>query len=198
MPALPLLQTRYQFMATPDKRAALIFLAALVGFIGLIVIGGLLARRRNRHLDPKVRQRMGRRAFARTARSIGLQQHHIQTLEHLIRVAKVGRPFLIFTSPSLLDELLRKGIYALHQSTGLSEEDREHRLTTLFQIKQIVERNAGSGKAIRSTISIRVGQSVSISTPDGVAATLFSPIFISFGIPMIIATQPIWRRHESI
>ena len=105
--AAPLLQTRYQFLSTPDTRSTVIFLATTLGFVGLITVGGIVARQRHRHLDPQVRRKLGRRAFIRTARGLGLQPHHIQTLEHLVRVAKVQRPFLLFTSAGLLDELLR-------------------------------------------------------------------------------------------
>lgn len=165
--AAPLLQSRYQFLSTPDTRSTVIFLASALGFVGLITVGGILARRRHRHLDPQVRRKLGRRAFIRTARGLGLQPHHIQTLEHLVRVAKVQRPFLLFTSSGLLDDLLRKAVYALNQSKTLSEEDRQRRLTTLFQIKQIVERGGGRVGALRSTVAIRAGQSVTMATSDG-------------------------------
>jgi c-di-GMP-binding flagellar brake protein YcgR len=162
-----LLQTQYEFLARPDTRSILIFVVIAAVFIGIIILGGLLTRRRTRHLDPARRRRYGRYVFHRMARSLGLQKHHIEILEYLIRVCGVRQPFLIFSSSGLLDDTLKKGIYALHQNTKLTEEERERRLTYMFQIKQIIERNARRGIGVRSTIMLRSGQSVSITTETG-------------------------------
>jgi c-di-GMP-binding flagellar brake protein YcgR len=162
-----LLQTQYKFLASPDRRSILIFLVIAVVFIGIIIIGGILSRRRYRHFDPEQRRKYGRYVFHRMAKNIGLQKHHIEILEYLIRVCNVRQPFLIFSSSGLLDDVLRKGIYALHQNTKLSEEDRERRLTYLFQIKQIIERTTRRGIGVRSTIMMRPGQSVTVSTETG-------------------------------
>jgi len=51
--AAPLLQTRYEFLATPDRRSTIIFLLAAAGFIGLITIGGVIARQRHRGVQGK-------------------------------------------------------------------------------------------------------------------------------------------------
>ena len=162
-----LLQTQYNFLASPDRRSILIFLVIAVAFVGIIVVGGLVSRRRNRNFDPEQRRKYGRYVFHRMAKNIGLQKHHIEILEYLIRVCSVRQPFLLFSSSGLLDDVLKKGIYALHQNTKLNEEEREHRLTYLFQIKQIIERNARRGIGVRSTIMMRAGQSVTVTTETG-------------------------------
>jgi c-di-GMP-binding flagellar brake protein YcgR len=162
-----LLQTRYNFLASPDRRSILIFLVIAVAFVGIIIVGGILSRRRYRHFDPEQRRKYGRYVFQRMARNIGLQKHHVEILEYLIRVCNVRQPFLLFSSSSLLDDILKKGIYALHQNAKLGEEERERRLTYLFQIKQIIERNARGGIGVRSTIMMRPGQSVTVTTETG-------------------------------
>jgi c-di-GMP-binding flagellar brake protein YcgR len=162
-----LLQTQYDFLATPDRRSILIFAIIAAVFLGIIILGGALSRRRNRRFDPEQRRRYGRYVFQRMARNIGLQRHHIEILGYLIRVCNVRQPFLIFSSSGLLDDILKKGIYALHQDTKLKEEERERRLTYLFQIKQIIERNARKGIGVRSTVMMRPGQTVAISPESG-------------------------------
>ena len=162
-----LLQTHYKFLASPDKRSILIFLAIAAVFAGIILLGGAFSRRRTRHLDPEQRRKYGRYVFHRMARNIGLQRHHIEILEYLIRVCNVRQPFLLFSSSGLLDDVLKKGIYALHQNSRLKEEERERRLTYLFQIKQIIERNAHGAAGVRSTIMLRPGQSVTITAESG-------------------------------
>ncbi len=162
-----LLRTRYDFLSSPDTRSIWIFIIIASVFIGIIILGGLISRRKTGSLDPERRRRYGRHVFQRMAKNIGLQKHHIEILEYLIRVCAVRQPFLIFSSSGLLDDVMKKGIYALHQNTKLKEEEREQRLTYLFQIKQIIERNAKKGVGVRSTIMMRPGQSVTITTEAG-------------------------------
>jgi c-di-GMP-binding flagellar brake protein YcgR len=100
------------------------------------------------------------------ARNLGLSKIHIDYLEYLVRVCKVQQPFLVFSNPGLLDDLLRKGIYSLQQNTSLKAEDRERRMAHLFQIKQIIERNAKRAVGISSTSFLRIGQGLTI-TPEG-------------------------------
>jgi c-di-GMP-binding flagellar brake protein YcgR len=162
-----LLQTSYEFLSSPDTRSIWIFIIIATVFIGIIILGGFISRQRTRSQDPEHRRRYGRYVFQRMAKNIGLQKHHIEILEYLIRVCSVRQPFLIFSSSGLLDDVMKKGIYALHQNTKLKEEERERRLTYLFQIKQIIERNARKGIGVRSTIMMRPGQSVTIATEAG-------------------------------
>jgi hypothetical protein len=162
-----LLQTSYQFLSSPDTRSIWIFIIIAAVFIGIIILGGFVSRQRTRGLDPEQRRRYGRHVFQRMAKNIGLQKHHIEILEYLIRVCGVRQPSLIFSNSGLLDDVMKKGIYALHQDAKLKEEERERRLTYLFQIKQIIERNAKKGIGVRSTIMMRAGQSITITTETG-------------------------------
>jgi c-di-GMP-binding flagellar brake protein YcgR len=165
LPAAILLQTR--FLATPDRRSVWIFVLLAAVFLGVIIVGGAISRRRTRSLDPAQRRKYGRYVFHKMARGLGLQRHHIEILEYLIRVCGVRQPFMIFSNSGLLDDILKKGIYALHRDRKIKEEERERRLTYLFQIKQIIERNAKRGIGVRSTIMLRPGQSLTITTETG-------------------------------
>jgi len=164
---LTLLQTRYEFLATPDRRSTWIFVIVAAALAIVLVLGSVLVRRRSRNLDPQQRQKYGRRVFHRTAKNIGLQKHHVALLEQVLRATKVRQPFLVFSSPAMLDDVLKKGVYALQQSTTMKPEDRERRMSHLFQIKQIIERNARSGVGVRSTSTLKPGQSVDIVTDKG-------------------------------
>lgn len=162
----PLLVTQYQFLAVPDTRSTYIFLAVGAGLVILLTVGGILIARRNRYLDPQQRRRYSRFVFEKMARNIGLAKHHIEYLDYLIRVCKVKQPFLVFSNSGLLDDILRKGIYSLQQNAGIKEEERERRMSHLFQIKQIIERNAKRGIGIKSSNFLKIGQPVVI-TPAG-------------------------------
>ncbi|MBN1837639.1 MAG: hypothetical protein JW820_17415, partial [Spirochaetales bacterium] len=164
---LALLQTRYEFLARPDRRSTWIFLSVAAVLMLVFVIAGVLMRRRSRSLDPQQRQKYGRRVFHKTAKNMGLQKHHVALLEQLLRLTKVRQPFLVFSSPSLLDDVLKKGVYALQQNSAMKPEDRERRMSYLFQIKQIIERNARTSSSVRSTVMLKPGQAVDILTDKG-------------------------------
>jgi c-di-GMP-binding flagellar brake protein YcgR len=83
-----------------------------------------------------------------------------------VRMCKVKQPLLVFTSASLLDDTLKKGLYSIDNSRDLSEEERENRKGTLFHIKQLIESNARKGAVLRSTTFLRPGQVLSV-TPEG-------------------------------
>ena len=164
---LTLLQTRYEFLATPDRRSTWIFAISAAALAMVLVLGSVFVRRRGHNLDPQQRQKHGRRVFHNTARNIGLQKHHMALLEQLLRATKVRQPFLVFSSPALLDDVLKKGVYALQQNATMKPEDRERRMSYLFQIKQIIERSARSGGGVRSTSMLKPGQSLDIITDKG-------------------------------
>jgi c-di-GMP-binding flagellar brake protein YcgR len=164
--AWPLLQGSYKFLPTPQT-SAIIYVLITIGVIAvLLVVGGILSYRRTHYLDPEQRQRFRRTEFQRMARNIGLGRQHTEYLEYLIRVCKVQQPFMVFTNAGLLDDILRKGIAFLHQSASINPEERERRMAFLFQIKQIIERNAKRGIGINSSHFLKVGQGLVIS-PEG-------------------------------
>ncbi len=160
-----LLQAR-PFLPTADNRATATFLLIAGIVVLFLIVGGVIVSRRRRYMDPESRRRYSRQVFHKMARNLGLSRIHIEYLEYLVRVCKVQQPFLVFSNPGLLDDLLRKGIYSLQQNTALKADDRERRMAQLFQIKQIIERNAKRAVGISSTSFLRVGQGLTI-TPEG-------------------------------
>jgi c-di-GMP-binding flagellar brake protein YcgR len=161
-----LLQARSQFLPTADSRTTVVFLLIAGAMILILIVGGVIVSRRRRYMDPEAQRKFSRQVFHKMARNLGLGRIHIDYLEYLVRVCKVQQPFLVFSNAGLLDDLLRKGIYSLQQNPALKAEDRERRMAYLFQIKQIIERNAKRAVGISSTNFLRVGQGLSI-TPEG-------------------------------
>jgi hypothetical protein len=165
--ALPLLQAGYQFLPAP-KTSSIVFVLIIAGFVTvLLVVGGILAYRRSHYRDPEQRQRFRTSEFRRTAASMELGPQHIEYLEYLIRVCRVKQPFMVFTNAGLLDDVLRKGIFSLNQDTSIKQEDKERRMALIFQIKQIIERNARRGIGISSSHFLRAGQGVMINPESG-------------------------------
>jgi c-di-GMP-binding flagellar brake protein YcgR len=162
-----LLQTGDIFRgASPDSRMILYFGIALVGVVALILVGAMLSRR-SRARTPAEIQQYSSAVFRRTAKAMGLPAPHIDLLDNLVRVCKVKQPFLLFSSSGLLDDTLKKGLYSLDNARELSEDERENRKALIFQIKQIIERNARKGAMLRSTTFLRPGQFLSITPANG-------------------------------
>ncbi len=154
------------FLPTATSSGMVTFLLVAGIAVLILIVGGVVVSRRRRYVDPEARRRYSRQVFYKMARNLGLSKIHIDYLEYLVRVCKVQQPFLVFSNPGLLDDLLRKGIYSLQQNTALKAEDRERRMGHLFQIKQIIERNAKRAVGISSTSFLRVGQGLTV-TPEG-------------------------------
>jgi len=153
--------------ADPNSRMIIYFGIALLGVVGLILVGALLSRR-NRPRSAAENQQYSSSVFRRAARAMGLAAPHVAMLENLVRVCKVKQPFLVFSNAGLLDDALKKGLYSLDNARDLAPEERENRRAIIFQIKQIIERNARKGAVLRSTTFLRSGQQLSITPENGV------------------------------
>jgi len=165
-PVSILLQT--SFIKQQDTTAVVVVVAIVVGTLVVLVIagaarGGGLARTERRAA------RYSRNAFARTAAAHGLSRAHVAALEELVAATRIGQPMLLFTSPGLLDETLRKGMHALGANQELSEDDRQRRLGHLLQIKQLIEKNSKRDSRVASTAMLRPGQELGLAFPDGSA-----------------------------
>ena len=163
-----LLQTPNLGAGNIDPRTFLYVGIAIVGVAALILIATLLSRR-SRPSPTETAERISSGVFRREAKRVGLTGPGIDLLENLVRMCKVKQPLLVFSSASLLDDTLKKGLYSLDNSRDLAEEEKENRRATIFNIKQTIERNARKGAVLRSTNSLRPGQLLTI-TPEGAAA----------------------------
>ena len=142
------------------------FLVILGGVVVLVLIGALINRSR-RGRTPEEMQRYSRHIFRRTAKSMGLTAVQADTLERLVEATKIRQPFLVFSSPSLLDDVLRRGLYSIEANREAPDEEREARKSVVFGIKQAIERNARRGTVLRSTHLVKPGQVLSVGTEAG-------------------------------
>jgi c-di-GMP-binding flagellar brake protein YcgR len=161
------LQAGFRFITptTDGGRTALWFGVVVVG-IALLVLVGTLVNRARRGRTPEEMQRYSRHLFRRTAKSLGLTPPQCDALERLVAVVKVRQPFLVFSSPALLDDVLRRGLYSIDANRDVSEEEREARKAVIFGIKQAIERNARRGTVLRSTHLVKPGQVLAVG-PEG-------------------------------
>jgi c-di-GMP-binding flagellar brake protein YcgR len=142
------------------------FLAVFGGVVILILIGALVSRSRGGR-TPEEMQRYSRHLFRRASKSMGLTTVQADTLERLVEATKIRQPFLVFSSPGLLDDVLRRGLYSIEANRTGSEEEREARKSIIFGIKQAIERNARRGTMLRSTHLVKPGQVVAVGTEAG-------------------------------
>ncbi len=156
-----LLQTS-MVLRTTDPKMILAFGIAIVVLAIFLVVGALIARRSRPRSAADV-ERYSSATFRRAGKGLGLAGHQIDLLENLVRMCKVKQPLLVYTSASLLDDTLKKGLYSLDNPRDLAAEERENRRATIFQIKQIIERNARRGAVLRSTTFLKPGQLLSCS-----------------------------------
>ncbi len=163
-----LLQERFRFITpvTDGGRTAL-WVGVIIGALALLVLIGALVNRARRGRTPEEMQRYSRHLFRRTAKSLGLTPAQVDMLERLVAAVKVKQPFLVFSSPALLDDVLRRGLYSIEANRAASEEEREARKAVVFGIKQAIERNARRGTVLRSTHLVKPGQVLAVGLENG-------------------------------
>ena len=156
----------YKLIGSGDQNTLLYFGIAIGVVIVLILVGSLVNRRRRPMTAAEV-QKYSSASFRRAGRAVGLPPQHVQALEELVRITKVKQPFLVFSSAGMLDDVLKKGLYSVEAARDLSPEDRERRKAVLFQVKQIIERNARKGAVMRSSVMLKPGQLLTVSPGGG-------------------------------
>jgi c-di-GMP-binding flagellar brake protein YcgR len=163
-----ILQAGFRFI-NPDQGTPMdpLWFIAIFGGIVILLLVGALVNRSRRGRTPEEMQRYSRRLFRRTAKTMGLSAPQADTLERLVEATKIRQPFLVFTSPSLLDDVLRRGLYSIEANRAGTEEEREARKSLIFGIKQAIERNARRGSMLRSTHLVKPGQVLSVGTESG-------------------------------
>ncbi len=161
-----LLQTKYKFLATPDKTSIIIFAIVIAGFIALLVIGSITSSRKSAK-TPTERRRYSRHLFKQMGKSMGLSKTHIEYLEHLVKATKVRQPMLVFTSAGLLDDVLKKGLYSLQNRSNITDEQRERETSLIFEIKQLIEKNSKKKIGIKTSHFIKPGQIIEFSPEQG-------------------------------
>ncbi len=109
--------------------------------------------------------KFSRRTFTRKAAAYGLSKVQANTLANLVEKYKMKSPYAVFTSSNQLDALLKKSISEIETQVA-SDQVKEAQKVTIFNIKQIIERNSGKGKSFTSTNTLPNGQSITLS-PEG-------------------------------
>ena len=161
-----LLQT--PFINPQDFTSVIITISLLIAFILILIVGGRATN--NAGSKKRSKKKYSKWVFYRIASNTGLNKKQIKFLEQLVRSFKLKQPFLIFTNPKLLDELLKRTSYNIQNNQNISFEDKEKKTNYLFQIKQTIDRKTKQRLGISSTHLIRTGQSVLFMFPDNTKA----------------------------
>ncbi len=160
-----LLQTRY-LEASQSPQVAIYVGIGIFVVAALVVLGVLIGRARAPRSPADV-ARYSSSVFRRTGRALGLPATHVEALEALVLATKVRQPFLVYTNAGLLDDVLRRGLFSLENSRTLTEDQREVRKATYFQIKQILEAGARRPVGVKSTHILKPGQSLTVTVEGG-------------------------------
>jgi len=111
-------------------------------------------------------KKFNRRSFHRRGIAMGLSKVQANTLANLVERYKLSNPYLVYSHGNHLDALLRKAIGQIETQVS-SEQVKEAQKTTIYRIKQIIERNANKGKTFTATSTIPAGQNIALSPETG-------------------------------
>ncbi len=129
-------------------------------------VPAVLAKQKSGGSKGTQKRKYSRYFFRQMARGMGLDKHHVQSLEALIKAQKVRQPLAIFTHSNLLDDLLQQALMSLENDEQLTDEQRQERTLEYYQIKQLIEKNSKSRIGINSTHFLEPGQILNLITAD--------------------------------
>jgi c-di-GMP-binding flagellar brake protein YcgR len=161
-----LLQTNYTLSSGGSPNAVVYFSIGL-GVVVVLLLTGFLIDRARRPRTPDDMAQYSRSLFRRTAASMGLPGPHIELFQRLVEACKLKQAFLVFSSASLLDDVLRKGMYSIENLRNIPDEEKERRKSILFEIKQILEMNVRKGGSLKSTHFLALGQALTLTPETG-------------------------------
>ncbi len=198
-----LLQTSFQIIrGGGDSSAALPYIGIAIGVIVVLIVIGSIVSRRRAPRTPKEQAQYSHFVFNRTAKAMGLPAAHADALQTLVRACKVKQPFLVFSSTSLLDDVLRKGIYSIDNTRAYSEEEKDRRKAILYEIKQVLESNSRRPANLKTTQGLKPGQSLTISPEMGghFASKIVSSMndFLTVSDPSVAQGGSRWMRGTKL
>ena len=156
---------QYNFLDTGG--AAKIYVVGAIFVVGLAVLILVNAASSRRSGGNQNARTNNKRVFLRTAKEHGLDKQQAQRLLTLTRIARVRQPFLAFTNQGLLDDVLKRGFYALDNDVSLSANEREARTAQLFTIKRKLETQTSGTGAVSSSSAVNPGTEVTIIPESG-------------------------------
>jgi hypothetical protein len=146
-----------QFIAKADDTSIIITGIIFGAFILLI----FLSARRSPGTSSTSRGSYNKAGFRRTAKSIGLENHHIQLLQRAIRDQKVSTPSRLLQSGSYLNKVLQRTIGDI-ESSDMSQGERQRIIAEVFEIKRRVAGGANQVKRYGNTKNLKLGQEVTV------------------------------------
>ncbi|MFQ3621298.1 MAG: PilZ domain-containing protein [Spirochaetales bacterium] len=156
-----LLQTPYQFFAKPDPTQSIVAISILSLFLVIFLIYAFLTSRSSSKPGT-----FSKRAFRKKTKKLGLSREQTHLLEFYLKATKYLSPNRIFENAKALDAFLRKAL-AWIEAQNFSEEEKDRRKFTLYQIRQTIEANTKEEKILSSTLSLPLHTEVTIKTPSG-------------------------------
>ncbi len=160
-----LLQSQYFGGFGASETPSWVFPVVIAGFVLLLVAAGIWSRR-SASASPGQQQKYSRATFARAARNAGLSKPQTALLERLLKVCKIKQPMYVFTNSKTLDDLLKRGIYAV-EAGSTPEEAKQAQLNNIYRIKQLIDANAAKPHGNKTTSGLKAGQQVAIMPEAG-------------------------------
>lgn len=134
-----------------------VVLGIVVLILAIVIMNSFFSLTQTRQ-KKKGQVHFNNRVFGNLARSVGLVKNETGYLSKLIHLCKVKQPYLIFTNSQLLDDVLKKGLYATQHNDKLTIDQKDARLATIFNIKQKIEMNSKRQLGIKTTHLIKRSQ----------------------------------------
>lgn len=164
---LPLLRELQPILKENSPQTIAIGIALFVGFFLVLIIGARVSGAgANETGKPSKPVKFRKSTFRKRAAAIGLTKTQVNTLENFMENYTVRDPYALLTNSSQLNLILKKALADIDSQVS-SPAVKEAQRSTIYGIKQVVERAKHGPSGIRGTRQIGTGQNITINPESG-------------------------------
>ncbi len=159
-----LLQTVFgnKLVESADSTTMIIMGTLIGGLFIVMIVAGVIINRRATKAKVSNSGHFRKGTFRRRASKLGLSKLHVKALEFIVGRYQVKNPYAMLENPAVLDNYLSKAIAGIDKQAS-SDSNKEAQKHTLYQIKQIIERNGQRAGSYTSSRQLSVNQNIAVS-----------------------------------
>jgi hypothetical protein len=162
-PQLTLAQVGATSLYTTSSSSPNAGIFVVIGLILIIVIVAAIARNGGGG-SRRGSSSFNKSAFRRAARSAGLAEEELRSLEEYARAAGLSNPDFVFRNPQKMDAFFQEA-YKQIDKVSDSEADAEERKALLFSARERLARAKSQGGAVRSSRQLGRGTPLTFIAP---------------------------------
>ncbi|MBN2050831.1 MAG: PilZ domain-containing protein [Spirochaetales bacterium] len=163
----PVLLQLQPMIKAVDSKTIVLGIVLFAGFFLVLIIAGRVSGGKKDQSGQEAKpMRFRKSTFRKKATAIGLSKIQISTLENFMENYTVRQPYALLKNSSQLDLILKKALADIDNQVS-SPDVKESQRSTIYGIKQVVERQRQGRSSLSGSKQISINQSLMLSPESG-------------------------------